>query len=220
MFVFFWLNRGEIVKIHSFKENKSLYVSAISFVILTVISVTSLTGCGGDNRKETNLSISKDGKITNTIYEAFDKDYYDIDELSDMANREISYYNSEYDSPKIAISDVGLIEDKAIGRIVMIFETSSDYSHFNQANLFYGTVQEALDKGFELSGSLVDKNGKVFDLEKEDYLNKHIVITGEKTVIYTPYNIEYMTSGVELLDKKEADLTNVTTDLVQILLSK
>ena len=220
MFVFFWLNRGEIVKIHSFKENKSLYVSAISFVILTVISVTSLTGCGGDNRKETNLSFSKDGKITNTIYEAFDKDYYDIDELSDMANREISYYNSEYDSPKIAISDVGLIEDKAIGRIVMTFETSSDYSHFNQANLFYGTVQEALDKGFELSGSLVDKNGKVFDLEKEDYLNKHIVITGEKTVIYTPYNIEYMTSGVELLDKKEADLTNVTTDLVQILLSK
>ena len=208
------------MKIHSFKENKSLYVSAISFVILTVISVTSLTGCGGDNRKETNLSFSKDGKITNTIYEAFDKDYYDIDELSDMANREISYYNSEYDSPKIAISDVGLIEDKAIGRIVMTFETSSDYSHFNQANLFYGTVQEALDKGFELSGSLVDKNGKVFDLEKEDYLNKHIVITGEKTVIYTPYNIEYMTSGVELLDKKEADLTNVTTDLVQILLSK
>ena len=67
---------------------------------------------------------------------------------------------------------------------------------------------------------MVDKNGNVFDLGYEDYLNKHIVITGEKTVIYTPYNIEYMTSGVELLDKKEADLTNVTTDLVQILLSK
>ncbi len=208
------------MKIHSYKENKSLYASAISFAILTFIGVSSLTGCGGDNRRDTNLSISKDGRITNTIYEAFDRDYYDIDELSDMANREISYYNSEYDKPRIAISDVGVIEDDTIGKIVMTFETSSDYSHFNQTSLFYGTVQEAIDNGFELSGSLVDKNGNVFDLGYEDYLNKHIVITGEKTVIYTPYNIEYMTSGVELLDKKEADLTNVTTDLVQILLSK
>ena len=137
-----------------------------------------------------------------------------------MAAEEISYYNSEYDTPRIEIAEAEVIEDESVAKLVMTFENSSDYSHYNQTRLFYGTVQEAMDNGYELSSALVDKNGNKIDLGSDDFLDKHIVITSEKTVIYTPYNIEYMTSGVALRDKKEADLTNVTNELVQMLLSK
>ena len=208
------------MKIHSILKNILLHRYAISFAGAVFVFTMTLTGCGSDNSKVTNLSISKEGKVTNTIYEAFDQEYYDISELSDMATEEISYYNCEYDTPRIAITDAEVIEDESIAKLVMTFESSSDYSHYNQARLFYGTVQEAMDDGYELSSMLVDKNGNKIELGSDDFLNKHIVITSEKTVIYTPYNIEYMTSGVALRDKKEADLTNVTTDLVQMLLSK
>ncbi len=208
------------MKIHSIKENNLLHRYAISFAGAACVCAMTLTGCGGDSNNDTSLSISKDGKVTNTIFEAFDQEYYDIAELSDMAAEEISYYNYEYDTPRIVISDAEVIENGAVAKLVMTFENSSDFSHYNQTRLFYGTVQEAMDNGYELSSSLVDKNGNMIDLGSDDFLNKHIVITSEKTVIYTPYNIEYMTSGVALRDKKEADLTNVTTELVQMLLSK
>ena len=208
------------MKIHSIKENKLLHRYAISFAGAACVCAMTLTGCGGDKQKDTSLSISKDGKVTNTIFEAFDQEYYDIAELSDMAAEEISYYNSEYDTPRIEIAEAEVIEDEPVAKLVMTFENSSDYSHYNQTRLFYGTVQEAMDNGYELSSVLVDKNGNKIDLGSDDFLDKHIVITSEKTVIYTPYNIEYMTSGVALRDKKEADLTNVTNELVQMLLSK
>lgn len=208
------------MKIHSIIENKFLHRYAISFAGAACVCAMTLTGCGGDKQKDTSLIISKDGKVTNTIFEAFDQEYYDIAELSDMAAEEISYYNSEYDTPRIEIAEAEVIEDESVAKLVMTFENSSDYSHYNQTRLFYGTVQEAMDNGYELSSALVDKNGNIIDLGSDDFLDKHIVITSEKTVIYTPYNIEYMTSGVALRDKKEADLTNVTNELVQMLLSK
>ncbi|WP_029230986.1 hypothetical protein [Butyrivibrio sp. VCB2006] len=209
------------MKIHSVKESNDISRPALYLIAgLAFTCAVALTGCGKDNNVDTSLSISKDGKITNTIYEDFGQDYYDISELSNMATEEISYYNSEYDLPRISLNSAEILEDEAIAKLVMTFESSSDFSHYNQTKLFYGTVQEAMELGYELSSSLVDKNGDKIDLGSNDFMDRHIVITGEKTVIYTPYNIEYITSGVTIRDKKEADLTNVTTDMVQILLSK
>ena len=189
--------------------------------VLSLFMVTlTLAGCGADKDRETRVTLDKDGGVVSTIYESFEQDYYDISELSDMAAEEISYYNSEYISPRITLDETTRIEDEPYVKLVMTFDSCLDYSHFNQELLFFGTVQDAVENGYELSAALVDREGNKIDLGSGDFLDRHIVISSEKVIIDTPYNIEYMTSGVTLRDKKEADLTNVLSDSVQLLLSK
>ncbi len=202
------------------KSNNRIALDALIVTICVLANACILAGCGKSAETNTFLSIDKEGVVTSTIYEPFEQDYYDISELSDMASDEISYYNSEYISPKITLTEAQLLEDESMAKLVMTFDSSSDYSHFNQTLLFYGTVQEAVENGYELSAKLVDANGVPIDLGDKDYSDKHLIITKEKTRIVTPYNIEYASMGVSCISKKEADLTNVSADSVQLLLSK
>ncbi len=194
----------------------------IAIIGLSVAASALLAvGCGSSDDNRTTIAINKDGSVQSTIYESFDKDYYDISELSDMASDEISYYNSEYISPKIILEEPELINDGKMAKLVMNYDSSDDYSHFNQVSLFYGTVQEAIDKGYSVTDNLVDPDGnkaEAFDLEEE--LSHHIIITDEKVYIIAPYKISYSTLGVTITDKKEADLSNATKDSIQLLLSK
>ena len=185
------------------------------------IALLTMTGCGETKAGITSVAIDKEGKVTHEIYEKFDRDYYDIQGLSDMAAKEISEYNVEYDTPKVALEKAEFVEDEKSARLSMIYESASDYSHFNQVSLFYGTVQEALDRGYEISKGLVNESGEKIDQDViDESLEKHIIITSEKIDVITPYNIEYMSNGVSLNGKKEADLSAVTADSVQLLLSK
>ena len=211
--IFLRVVKGETVKILNFKK-------VLCLVFTFSLGAALLCGCGQDKNRKTKISIDKNGGVVNTIYEEFTQDYYDVSELSDMASEEISYYNSEYVSPKISLTEVTKLEEEPYVRLKMTFESASDYSHFNQTSLFFGTVAEAVEKGYELSAALVNNEGQKIDLGSNDFHEKHIVITTEKTIIETPYAIEYMSDGVFLKDKKEADLTNVLTDSVQLLLSK
>ena len=185
------------------------------------MALFTLSACGAGEEKVTSVAIDKDGKVTNVIYEDFGEEYYDIKELSDMAASEISEYNVEYSSPKITLEKAELVEDDTFARLTMTYDSASDYSHFNQVSLFYGTIEEAQKKGYEISGSLVNSTGEKIETSYlEDHKDRHIIITSDKSNIRTPYNIEYMSGGVTLVDKKEADLSAVTTDTVQLLLSK
>ena len=192
------------------------------FTAAFVVSIfaVSICGCGKEKNTETKLSINKEGNITSVIFDEFGKDYYDLSELQDMAADEISYYNSEYDEPKITLEESELSEDGQVS-LKMVYSNYIDYAHFNQVTFFYGTVAEATNKGFSVSGDLVGTDGRQIVLDEINDLNdRHIIITGDKTGIVAPYNISYTTKGVNVKDKKEADLSGVTVDVVQLLLSK
>ncbi len=194
--------------------------AVIKVAVLVSFFAVSACGCGAKKSPETKLTINKDGMISSVIVESFGEDYYDLSELEDMANDEISYYNSEYTDPRISLDESGILED---GRatLTMNFSNYIDFAHFNQVTFFYGTVAEASDKGFSVSGDLVDSQGVQISLsEIEDISDRHIIITGDKAGIIAPYKISYMTKGVVLKDKKEAELSGVTQDIVQLLLSK
>ena len=184
-------------------------------------AVLTLTGCGDTGSQATSVTIDKEGKVANEIYENFDQEYYDLQGLEDMAASEISEYNVEYDAPKVSLDKVELLEDATLAKLSMTYDSPSDYSHFNQVVLFYGTVEEARDRGYEVSGNLVDADGNKIDPEVlEGSGEKHIIITSEKININAPFNIEYMSKGAVLKGKKEADLSEVNTDTATLLLSK
>ena len=200
---------------------KSYSKKTLIMGLLTTTALFTLSACGGGNEQTTSVEIDKDGRITNVIYEPFDQEYYDITELSDMAANEISEYNVEYSNEKISLEKAELVEDDSFAKLTMNYTSASDYSHFNQVSLFYGTVEEAMDKGYTISNALVNADGENIEGDYiEKHKEKHIVITSDKSNIKTPYNIEYMSKGVTLKDKKEAVLSAVTMDTVQLLLSK
>ncbi len=200
-------------------DSYSKRILVLTFAVTTTL--LTLAGCGDKRENVTSVRIDKDGKVTNVIYEEFYKDYYDIQELSDMAASEISEYNVEYSSQKVTLEKAELVEDDSFAKLTMTYDSASDYSHFNQVSLFYGTIEEAMDKGYEVSKSLVNSSGDRIEASFiEENKGRHIIITSDKSNIIAPYNIEYMSNGVTLHDKKEAELTAVTTETVQLLLAK
>lgn len=179
-----------------------------------------LVGCGNKKAEVTSISIDKNGKVSNVIYEAFDQSYYNIQELSSVASSEISIYNNEYTEEKVSLESAELVKDNAFVKVTMNYNSAYDYAHFNHLTLFYGTVKEAIDNGYTVADHLVDKQGTAFGGNIEDYYDNHVVITTDKSNIITPFEITYMTEGVTLIDKKEAMLTSAAQDTVVLLLSK
>lgn len=195
---------------------KKITAAALALGVFAV----SLCGCGAKKSPETSLSIDKDGVITSVLVESFDQDYYSLTELQDMVADEISYYNSEYTTPKISLEE-SLVSEEGVAVLTMKYNSYIDYAHFNQMTFFYGTVDDAKDRGFAIDKDLVDTKGETGAIDEiEDLGLRHIIIAGEKIGISTPFNISYMSKGVVLKDKKEADLSGVTSDTVQLLLSK
>ena len=193
----------------------------LAAVAVMSFTVTGLTACGKESAGVSSVSIDKDGKVTNVLYEEFDKDYYSLDELMNMAEDEISGYNAEYESPRITLSKAQILEDEAVAELIIDFESVTDYSYFNQVDMFYGTVEEARNSGYELNLNLVDEKGDKIDPSIIDRNpDRHIVITNDKTNIKTPYNIQFMSKGVTCPGKKEAELQSVTAEYAQLLLSK
>ena len=189
-----------------------------------IISALVLCGCGEQKENVSTMTIDSEGKVAYVIFEDFGEDYYCIDELSEMAKKEIAEYNSEYISEKISLEGTEFVEvgeGTPLAKMVLTFDSCSDFSNFNQESLFYGTVKEAREAGYNVSTGLVDSKGeKLPDSYLEDHEDRHIVITDDKANIKTPYNIEYMSGGAILNGKKEADVSAVTADTVQLLLSK
>ena len=192
-------------------------------VIPAICAAAAIVGCGQQNDNVTTMTIDPEGKISYVIYEDFSEDYYDSEELSEMAKREIDEYNSEYISEKIALEGAEVLEDddRVRVKLTMTFDSCSDFSNFNQESLFYGTVKEAREQGYTVSTGLVDSDGeKLPDAYLDDHEDRHIIITNDRAKIVTPYKIEYMSMGTGLNGKKEADISAVTADTVQLLLSK
>ena len=203
------------------KVGRSCIRKTLLMTFAAATALLTMTGCGGRNAEVTAVTIDKNGHVSNVIYEEFDKDYYDVTELSDMASREVSEYNAEYISPKITLGEVELIDDGSFVRVSMNYDSATDFSNFNEENLFYGTLEEAEAAGYRVSDALIDNNGvKIEGSFAADHPDRHIIITNDRSNFNAPFNIEYMTKGVKLIGKKEAVLSDVTADSIQLLLSK
>ncbi|MBQ3798025.1 MAG: hypothetical protein II842_17405 [Butyrivibrio sp.] len=191
-----------------------LIITAVAF------AASILCACGSDKVSETKITVNKDGTIFNVICDGFEKDYYQLSELEDMAAKEITYYNSEYSTPRITLEESVVSEDGEVS-LKISYSNYIDYSHFNQVTFFFGTVDEASSRGFSLPGDLVSPEGDKMVLDEIENLNeRHVIISGDKTKIEAPYNISYVSRGVSVMDKKEADFSAVTDDAAWLLLSK
>ena len=205
------------MQVNTFRLNKMMKKIAVVFMTATIFVV--LAGCGEEKKEITSIKIDRRGKITNVIYEDFPEDEYSLDEFESITTSRVEAFNNESLAEKITIDTIEE-EDSRI-KVVMKYDSPSDYKKFNNTVLFYGTVKEAEEAGYTLTDKLVDREGNASDKDLlKKYKNKHVIIIEEKTDIIVPYKIDYISRGATFTSKREADLSGCRTQLVQLLLSK
>lgn len=178
--------------------------SRVLFSMLLFLCVV-LSGCGAKGSKlqaeTTTICIDKDGTVTHQIVETFESEYYDVDSLTTMIEEEIKEYNSGKETASVLLDSVLETENdngtKQV-KVVMTYKNAKEYENFNQKTLFYGTISEALELGYDLDVSLVDLNDETkrigkseIEAMKESYLvicEEDVPISLEKKIVYMSNN--------------------------------
>lgn len=164
-----------------------------------------LTACGGASLPEkiekTTIAIDAKGAVTTYLVESFDKDYYDISELTSMAVEDAAAFNTEAKSGEgvpVTVEKVELLENGTDARITYRFDTAESYSEYMEGTLFYGTVSEALLAGYHLQAAALSsiKDGTLVTDAwlKEEASQRHILITNQTADFYLPYAVTHISS--------------------------
>lgn len=201
--------------------------------MLAVISV----GCGQAGVQgaveSTTISVDKNGGLTYYLVENFDKDYYRLSELSAMAMDEADEFNgSAGEKGSVAVDKVETLqEDSSLDsretRVLIVYRFDG-YASFNEfkektvrmeGSFFYGTVNEAFNRGYvtkALLKSVKDETMKTEEQLKQEGTKK-LIITDEKAVIYCPARVTYLSDGAVLNEDGSVD-TSAADGTVYILL--
>ncbi len=159
----------------------------ISFCLL-MCSILLFSGCLGGVPEENTISVDKRGRITSTIVEEFDKDFYDADELESEIDEELSEYNKNFAADHVR-KETFKVED-GVATLQLVFDESGYYADYTGLTLFAGTLSEAEEEGYDLSGNFVEPNENAADLE---VLNSdgsaHVLVLEEAVQVRVPGNI-------------------------------
>lgn len=215
----------------------------LTALAVLVLFVTQLSGCGqqvvAKTLKESTLVISTDGRLTAYLVGEFDKSYYDLTELAAMAREEAAEFCGAQDSAPVKVESVEAAED-GNSRVVVTyaFDSADSYEGFIEDTLFYGTVEEALAKGYGRGVSLQNVNDGFIMTGQElsQVQGKHLVIFCPKQtevskerevekhlIIHCPAQVEYLSQGAVLNKDGSVDVSWIEgTEYtpVYILLSK
>lgn len=199
----------------------------VRLISTCTLAMLILVGCGAAKVPEvvdvTSLVIDGSGVVTSYLVDEFDKDYYSIDDLTDMAVEEAAAYNTQKQSGEIIPLTVDKVEKLADGsnKVVVkhIYDSAATYADYNGGVLFYGTVAEAADAGYSLSITM--KNVKDNTLYTEAQLmqneEKYLLITDAKAVIYCPGKVTYVSEGADYQEDGSVD-TSQAESTVMILM--
>lgn len=170
-----------------------------------------LCGCAS-NRDDgkNNLVISDGGEVTMRIREPFGEDYYDINELKDMLQKEVSEYNTQAGESLIEVKKVELSDSK-VADVEISFATGKDYGSFNNEDMFIGTGFQADVQGWNLSVILTGVNDSSETIGQSDLKqvsDETLLISGYSGTIYLPSKAKYISDNVSVLEDKKTIIRN------------
>ena len=194
----------------------------ILYLILCLCLLVSLAACGKDKKEEdffeTTLSFNKDGSITDVIVESFSEDYYSEEGLKAYFQEKISEYNSSNIGQGSVVLDELTVQDGK-AKAVMYFDSSDTYASFYGTKTFYGTVNDAYDKGY-ITEMVLKKVGGTETISKMDLMkmsDEYIIIVGEVVRVKSPKQIEYISANVEMINDKEVRVSSDSTGMAFML---
>lgn len=187
-----------------------------------------LSGCGQamvpEEIVEPTLVIDSNGRVTAYLVGEFDKSYYDLSELTAMAREEAAEFGnaSQDGTAPVTVKSVEAVQDGS-GRIVLAyqFDSTDSYKGFIGNELFYGTVEEALSRGY-IQDVILQSAGSGESLVREaleEQKEKHMIITDAAAVIYCPERVTYLSTGAAMKEDGSVD-ASLASGTVYILLKK
>ena len=189
---------------------KGKYRNKLLTIMLCMLLTFALCACGETEKIDTSyLKIGNEGSVTSVIVEDFDKAYYTIEGLENMIQEEIFKYN---ETNQNAISLESTVVDKEKPEIVTVtlkFAACDDYSNFNDVQLFYGTVEQALNEGYSLNVSLdsvADDGTSITMNDIASMSDSYILIMEENGKVLLPKKAVYISSGVTVINSKHIDV--------------
>lgn len=196
---------------------------AAAVCVLTVL----LVGCGQSGRPDsvdgTTIVVNKNGGVTYYLVGDFEKEYYSLSELTSMAEEEAAEFSGTEASDGSRAVTVVQVEplqsDESKVTVTYEFDGSDSFNRFTGRELFFGTVNEAVSRGYSLDGIL--KSVKDSALKTEEQLKqdgeKLLIITDARTVIYCPSKVTYLSDGAKLREDGSVD-ASLAEGMVYILL--
>lgn len=196
------------------------------FIVCICLSILLLTGCG--QTKESNavesstIFVSGDGKITTYLVEDFEKDYYNLSELSQMVMDETAEYNRNAKENSVSVISVVMAEGRNDKVIVGIQYNNTDaYKDNNEIELFYGTVAEAKEAGYDLNVELISVsdsaatigNAEILEMEK-----RHILIVEEKLNVACPKKVLFYSKEAFVNENGTINLSQTEEGLSYIIM--
>lgn len=187
-----------------------------------LFGVAILTGCGGgakvpDTVESSSLIIEKDGQITAHVVDTFDKDYYDLDGLKDMAEEDLKNFNDAQSSDAaVTLERVEMVPESSDVVVTYRFPGTDAYGKFTGSNLYFGTIGEAADAGYDFDGinqmlfSVTgDKSMVSSDLLKSGMDKKHVILLEEGTRVYCPYKVALISENADVMEDGSIDTSGI-----------
>ena len=190
-------------------------------IFILFIALIPLCGCAKDEYDfaETTITVEKRGRVRESIVESFDKDYYDLDELTREFSTSVEDYNEAIGGQEIRLRGIELKKDSKI-YVDLEFSGPSDYENFVGEKLFVGTVGDAYDNGYTMDVVLkgVEKGDKIDKLKIMSMADRNIIIMSEHARVRTFKDIAYVSANVDVIDSNEARVLSESDGLAYLIL--
>ena len=171
------------------------------------------------------LSVTSKGQVTAWLIEDFDKDYYDLKELRAMVDEEVAAFNKNHTSQEgmDAVTVQSLAESTDGSQkvtLVLQFRDTAAYKDYTGADLFYGTVTQAMEAGYDLDVQLIStKDGTTIEqTEIQEKGKNHILIAQEKVLIYGPAKPLYISPGTATNEDGSVEVSENAEDNIYIIM--
>lgn len=204
------------------------------FAAVLCLAGAVLTGCGQTKTPETitdtTVVVNKNGSLTYYQVGEFDKNYYNLEELTALAQEEAAKLNAsrsaEGSDMPVVVESVNY-QTAGSSRVVITYRFDGGESfgrfteEYTEESYFYGTLQEAADKGYLDGVTLKDtKDGNTVSREQmEKNGSARLIITDVKACFYCPTRVIWLSDGLSPGEGGSVDTTG-TKSLVYIVFKK
>ena len=195
---------------------KKLVIGAVLLQMICCLGCSAVA----ESPVNSSLTIDKKGKIKSVIVEPFEEPYLQLEELQTMIDEEVTAYNQEFGS-QVVMADKAYLSDQN-GTVIenMTFEDYIHYAKFNDRNFFVGTIEEALQAGYEFKVALasLEEEGTTISPEQIQELTEFNILIVDEPGDYHLYGKPgFASHGVSLIGKKSVNVSEEMEGIAYIL---
>ena len=152
------------------------------------------------------IYIKKDSSLIQAVIEDFGEDIYDATELRVFVYKEITDYNDRVNNANaIALNKLKMNKKEAV--LYLKYSSIEYYADYHDIELFQGTIGEAIEAGYDMSGEFLETKKNVKLMNHDWDLNLHVIIIKEETMVEIEGKILYVSNNIKLKHNKLAITT-------------